>query len=66
MSVTSVEKDFDRLTLTLVADFDATDRAGVAAVGRPAEAGALVGAADLPGDGGRSTTCAPAARSPTS
>ena len=38
MSVISVDKDFGSLTLTLVAEFDAPHRAGVAAVGRPAAA----------------------------
>ena len=56
MSIVSVEKDLDGLSLTLVAEFDCHDRAGVAAVGRPAAAGALVGSAGPPGDRGGSTT----------
>ena len=50
MSVTSVDKDFDSLTLTLVADFDAPIERVWQLWADPAEAGALVGAADLPGD----------------
>ena len=56
MSVTSVDKDLDNLTLTLIADFDAPVERGVAAVGRPTPAGALVGTAELPGDLRASTT----------
>ena len=66
MSVVSVEKDFDSLSLTAGRRVRRPDRAGVAAVGRPAAAGALVGAADPPGDRRDSTTWLPAVRSPTS
>ena len=50
MTVTAVRKDPDSADLTLDAEFDALARAGLAAVGRPAPARALVGPADLPGD----------------
>ena len=56
MTVTTIDKDTEALTLTLVADFDAPVDARVGAVGRPAQARALVGPADLPGDRSSSTT----------
>ena len=59
MSVTSIDKDPERLTMTITAEFAVGGRARVAAVGRPAPARALVGAADVPGDRATSTTCSP-------
>ena len=50
MTVTAVRKDADKLTLTLDAEFESHSGARLAALGRPAPAGALVGPAELPGD----------------
>ena len=50
MSVVSVEKDFDSLSLTLVADFDAPIERVWQLWADPRQLGALVGAADAPGD----------------
>ena len=66
MTVTDVHKD------PTASDHDdhervgCPDRSGVAAVGRPTQARALVGSADVPGDRAPSTTCTSAARSATS
>ena len=66
MTVTDVVKDPENLTMTITAEFGAPVERGVGDLGRPAPAGALVGAADLPGDGRSTTTSPRAARSPTS
>ena len=52
MTVTSLDKDLDSLTLTLIADFDALSNASGNS-GPTLEARALVVTADVPGDGGR-------------
>ena len=49
MTVTSIHKDPDALTMTITTEFDVPVERGVAAVGRPPPARALVGPADLPG-----------------
>ena len=46
MTVTNVDKDLDACTLTIAAEFDAPLGTRVGDVGRPAQARALVGAAD--------------------
>ena len=51
MTVTSLDKDLDSLTLTLIADFDALSNASGNS-GPTLEARALVVTADVPGDGG--------------
>ena len=64
MTVTDIDKDPTALTITSSPSSSA-GRTGLAAVGRPAQARALVGSADLPGDLRRPRP-APAARSATS
>ena len=65
MTVTSVDKDFDDLTLTLVADFDAPIERVWQLWADPRQAGALVGAARPTRRPSRSTICPRAGASPT-
>jgi hypothetical protein len=51
MTVTAIRKDADILTMTLDAEFDRIARSGVATVGRPTPARALVGPPDVPSNG---------------
>ena len=46
----STTKDVENLTLTMVAEFDASNGAGLGGLGGPAQARAVVGPADVPGD----------------
>ena len=52
MTVKSVEKDPTARTMTITCAFEAPVERVLAALGRPPPAGAVVGAADLAGDGG--------------